>query len=113
MPRQAGLDWLNFFVAAALTGFGAFVPVYLTLQAWTQVQIGAALSAQTVVSMLCQVPGGALVDAVPWRRVLLGVAMLAVAASALVFAVLPLRMPVLLALLLLAFAGCVLAPAIA
>ncbi len=112
-PSQRGLDWLNFFVAATLTGFGAFVPVYLTLQAWTLVQIGVVLSAQTVTAMFGQVPGGALVDAVPRRRLVIGAALVAIAASALVLAVLPLRVPVLLALLLLAFAGCVLSPAIA
>jgi len=112
-PSQRGLDWLNFFVGAALTGFGAFVPVYLTLNAWTQAQIGVVLSAQTATSTICQVPGGALVDAVPNRRLVLAAAIVGVAASALVFAVLPLRVPVLLALLLLAFAGCVLGPAIA
>jgi MFS family permease len=112
-PRQPGLDWLNFFVAAALTGFGPFVPVYLTLQAWTLVQIGVVLSAQTVTSTICQVPGGALVDAVPQRRLVAAAAIAGLAASALVIAVLPLRLPVLLALLLLAFAGCVLSPAIA
>jgi MFS family permease len=112
-PSQRGLDWLNFFVAAALTGFGAFVPVYLTLNAWTQAQIGVALSAQTAASMLCQVPGGALVDAVPQRRLLLAAAIGAVTASALVFAALPLHVPVVLALLLLAFVGGVSGPAIA
>lgn len=110
---QRGLDWLNFFIGAALTGFGAFIPVYLTLNAWTQAQIGVVLSAQTVTSMVCQVPGGALVDAVPRRRLVLAAAIIGVAASALVLAVLPLRVPVLLALLLLAFVGCVIGPAIA
>ena len=112
-PSQRGLDSLNFFIAASLTGFGAFVPVYLTLQAWTQVHIGVVLTVQTATSVLCQVPGGALVDAVPRRRLLLAVAIGVIAVSALVLAVLPLRIPVLLALMLLASAGCVLAPAIA
>ena len=112
-PRQAGLDWLNFFVAAALTGFGPFVPVYLTLQAWTLVQIGVVLSAQTVTSTFLQVPGGALVDAVPHRRLVAAAAIAGIAVSAVVIAMLPLRVPVLLALLLLAFTGCVLSPAIA
>ena len=29
-----GLDWLNFFVANAQTGFGPFIAVYLTTEAW-------------------------------------------------------------------------------
>ncbi|MCW3473850.1 MFS transporter [Limobrevibacterium gyesilva] len=111
--RERGLDWLNLFVAAVQTGFGAFVPVYLTLNAWTQTQIGVVLSAETVASMAGQVPGGALVDLTPRRRRVLAGAILAIAATALVLAASPLRLPVLGALILHAFAGCVLAPAIA
>ena len=42
-----GLDWLNFFVANTQTGFGPFIAVYLTTEAWTQVEIGEALSLGT------------------------------------------------------------------
>src|SRR6516162_10071900 len=68
-----GLDWLNFFIAAIGTGFGAFVPAYLAAQSWTQAEVGAVLSVDTLASMFSQVPAGALVDAMPRRRTLLAV----------------------------------------
>ncbi|MFC7611779.1 hypothetical protein [Teichococcus aestuarii] len=49
---RRGLDWLNFFVADVQTGFGPFVAVYLTTQAWTEVQIGFALSLGTMTAMI-------------------------------------------------------------
>ena len=42
--------------------------VYLTTQAWTQGQIGLALSIGTVASMASQIPAGALVDRLPGKR---------------------------------------------
>jgi hypothetical protein len=58
-----GLDWFIFFVADVQTGFGPFVSVYLTTQRWTQFDIGLVLSAAGFVSLIGQMPGGALVDA--------------------------------------------------
>jgi len=56
-PRSLrGLDWLNFFVANTQTGFGPFIAVYLTTEAWTQVEIGEALSLGTAAAMLSQIP---------------------------------------------------------
>ena len=70
--RDRGLDALNLLLAAMGTAYGAFIPVYLTAQAWTQTHIGLVLTVATVVSTLCQVPAGMLVDAAPqwrgWRR---------------------------------------------
>ncbi len=57
-----GLDWFIFFVADVQTGFGPFVSVFLTAQRWTQVDIGLVLSAGSVVALIGQMPGGALVD---------------------------------------------------
>ncbi len=112
-PGQRGLDGLNAFVAAMRTAFGAFVPAYLAGQGWTQAQIGLVLTVETVTSMLAQVPGGAFVDVTAHRRLVLGVAVVAAAAAALVIAALPLHLPVLLALVLHALAGSIIAPGIA
>ena len=57
-PRA--LDLLNFFVADVQTGFGPFVAVYLTTHKWTQVEIGFVLTLGTVVSLISQIPAGAL-----------------------------------------------------
>ncbi len=108
-----GLDWHNFFIANVQTGFGPFVAVYLSSQAWTQREIGAALSIGTVAAMASQLPGGALVDALRNKRLAALAACLAIAVSALMLAFLPAWLPVLVAEVLHGFASCMLAAAIA
>ena len=72
-PRSLrGLDWFVFFVADVQTGFGPFVSVFLTTQKWTQVDIGLVLSAAGFVSLIGQMPGGALVDAARSERFVAG-----------------------------------------
>lgn len=110
---QRGLDWLNFFVADVQTGFGPFVAVYLAAQEWTQAEVGLALSVGTFTAMAAQVPAGALVDATPRKRLAALAALVAVAASALLLALWPATLPVLLSEVLHGFASCVLAPAVA
>jgi MFS family permease len=107
------LDWFIFLVADVQTGFGPFVSVYLTTQQWTQVEIGLVLSVSAIVSLVGQVPGGALVDAVRSVRTIAGVAVSLIAASALVYATWPIFPAVLAASTLHAAASCVLGPAIA
>jgi MFS family permease len=106
-----GLDWFIFFVADVQTGFGPFVSVYLTAQRWTQVDIGLVLSAAGFVSLIGQMPGGALVDAAKSERFVAGVAVAAICASALFFAVWPIFPMVLAGSVLHALASCVLGPA--
>ena len=112
-PSRRGLDWLNFFAANVQTGFGPFIAVYLTVQAWTESQIGLALSIGTVAAMVSQVPAGALVDALRNKRKAAFAAVLAITGSALIFAFWPARLPVAIAEVLHGFASCVLTPAIA
>ncbi len=108
-----GLDWLNFFVADVQTGFGPFIAVYLTTQHWTQTEIGLALSIGTITALLSQLPGGAMVDAMHSKRSAALLATLAIAGSALLFAVRPDKLQVYTAEILHGFASCVLSPAIA
>ncbi|HET8919252.1 MAG TPA: MFS transporter [Xanthobacteraceae bacterium] len=108
-----GLDWFVFFVADVQTGFGPFVSVYLTAQRWTQVDIGLILSAAGFVSLIGQMPGGALVDAARSERFVAGIAIAAICVSALTYAALPIFPTVLAGSLLHAAASCVLGPAIA
>lgn len=110
---QLGLDLLNFFVANLQTAFGPFVSVYLTGQAWTQGQIGLALSIGTVTAMVSQVPAGALVDAMRRKRAAAAAAILAIIAGSVVLAIWPARLPVALGEVLHGFASCMLTPAIA
>src|SRR5580658_2161263 len=81
-----GLDWFIFFVADVQTGFGPFVSVYLTTQRWTQVDIGLVLSVAGLVSLIGQMPGGALVDAVRSERFVAAMAIVAICVSALIYA---------------------------
>ncbi len=121
MPRDGtfsvrgtrALDLLNFFVADVQTGFGPFVAVYLTAHKWPQTDIGMALSLGTIVALVSQVPGGVLVDAAHNKRVVAGVGLLGVMVAALLLALWPAELPVLLAQTLHAVASCVVTPAIA
>ena len=116
MPRDrsaAGLDWLNFFVSNVQTGFGPFIASYLASQAWTQGQIGLALSIGTLTTMMVQVPAGAVVDAVRDKRGMAVLAVAAIAVAALMLAALPDRLPVWIAEILHGVASCLLGPVIA
>ena len=95
------------------TGFGPFVSVYLTTQKWTQVDIGLVLSAGSFVSLVGQMPGGALVDAARSQRRAAGIAVAAICLSALGYAAIPIFPLVLSAAILHSLASCVLGPAIA
>ncbi len=106
-----GLDWFIFFVADVQTGFGPFVSVYLTTQHWTQIDIGLVLSAAGFVSLVGQMPGGALVDAARSERKVAAIAIVAICLSALGYAVLPIFPMVLSASILHALASCLLGPA--
>ena len=81
-----GLDWFIFFVADVQTGFGPFVSVYLTGQRWTQFDIGLVQSAAGIVSLIGQMPGGAIVDAARSERVVAGVAIVTICIAALTYA---------------------------
>lgn len=107
------LDWFNFFVSNVQTGFGAFVAVYLTAEAWTQGQIGLALSIGTMASIASQVPAGVLVDAVANKRLAATIACVAIAACALLIGLWPVELSVWLAKVLHGFASAMLMPAIA
>ena len=102
-----------FFVADVQTGFGPFVSVFLTAQRWTQVDIGLVLSAAGFVSLVGQMPGGALVDAARSERFVGAIAVAAICISALAYAAFPIFPVVLSASILHSLASCVLGPAIA
>jgi MFS family permease len=109
----SGLDWFVFFLADIQTGFGPFVAVYLTSQAWTQGDIGLILSAGGLVALAGQLPAGALVDMARSARLMAGVAVVGIGLSALALALWPIFIVVLAARVLHAAASCVLGPAVA
>ncbi len=83
------LDWLNFFLAALMTGFGPFVALYLADRGWTPANIGLALTASGLAGLLTQVPAGELLDKTQMKRTLVGIGTAAVTLVALVFALWP------------------------
>ena len=86
---RRGLNALNFFLAAAQTGFGPFIPVFLTGLAWSQTGIGLALGIGTVAAIASQLPAGALVDAVHGKRAITALALALTGISALLIAAWP------------------------
>jgi MFS family permease len=108
-----GLDWFAFFVADIQTGFGPFIAVYLTTQKWTLADIGLVLTIGSLVGLIGQIPGGALVDAVRSVRRAAASAVIGVGVSALILALWPSFIIVVAARTLQAASSCVLGPAMA
>ena len=110
---RQGLDWLNFFLADIQTGFGAFVAFYLADLGWDKGEVGLALSAGTVAGLIAHLPGGALVDWVPWKRGLAAIGIVTIATSALILALAPTFVLVFIAEILHGITGGIVTPAIA
>jgi MFS-type transporter involved in bile tolerance (Atg22 family) len=80
---------MNFFIADVQTGFGSFVAFYLAQLGWSPTRIGLALSVGGVAGMLSRIPGGAVADAVTWKRGLAAAGIIMTGAAALIFALDP------------------------
>jgi MFS family permease len=107
------LDWLNFFLAALLTGFGPFVAVHLTDRGWDPAHIGFVLSASGLVGLITQIPGGELIDITKARRAIVGAGAAAIALALLAIALRPDFTWVAAALIVQGAAGSILGPGIA
>lgn len=77
------LDGVNFFIGAALAGFGPFVALLLKGQGWSAENIGFVLTLGGIAGLLAQIPGGELLDAARSRKLLLGLGISIVGLSAL------------------------------
>jgi MFS family permease len=86
---RQGLDWMNFFLADVQTAFGAFVAFYLADLGWPKGQVGLALGVGTLAGVISQIPCGALVDALRWKRGLTAIGIGFLCLSALIFALMP------------------------
>ena len=86
---RRGLDWTNFFIADIQEAFGAFVAFYLANLKWSQESVGLMLTVGRIASAVVLVPGGALTDAVRWKRALVAIGVCMLAAAALIFALHP------------------------
>src|SRR5262245_54956813 len=77
-PSLYALDWLNFFLAALLTGFGPFVGLYLADRGWVPANVGLILTVSGLAGLLTQIPAGELIDVVRAKRALVGAGVAAV-----------------------------------
>jgi MFS family permease len=107
-----GLDWMNFFLADVQTGFGTFVAFYLAHLGWTERNVGLALSLGGIAGVLSQIPGGALADAVKGKRALVAVGITMIGIAALILALTPSYLLVMLASLLQGATAGIITPAI-
>lgn len=107
-----GLDWMNFFIADVQTGFGTFVAFYLADLGWSKSSVGLALTIGGIAAVVSQIPGGALSDAVTWKRALAALGICLIGVAALILALAPSYVTVLLAELLHGVTGGIITPAI-
>src|SRR5579872_3197484 len=109
---RRGLDWMNFFIADVQTGFGTFVAFYLAHLGWSQGRVGLALTVGGLAAVVSLIPGGALADAVTWKRGLAALGILMIGAAALILGLAPSYLAVLAAELLHGATGGIITPAI-
>jgi MFS family permease len=109
---RLGLDWTNFFIADVQTGFGTFVAFYLARLGWTEHSVGVVLTVGGLAGVLSQIPGGALADALTWKRGLVAVGIVMIGAAALILALAPSHILVWVAALLHGSTGGIITPAI-
>jgi MFS family permease len=107
-----GLDWMNFFLADVQTGFGTFVAFYLAHLGWSERSVGFALTLGGLSGVVSQIPGGALTDALPWKRGLIAVGIVMIGAAALILALAPSYLMVMFASVLQGSTAGIVTPAI-
>jgi predicted MFS family arabinose efflux permease len=107
-----GLDWLNFLLADVQSGVGPFLAIYLAGYRWNEESVGLALTVGGIAGILTQTPAGGLVDFLRSKRVLVGAAVAALAAGALLIALFPSFWPVMGAQVLIGGTSSVFLPAI-
>jgi MFS family permease len=110
---RQGLDWTNFFVADVQVGFGAFLAFYLASLGWSKQDIGFVLACGGIVGVLAQLPGGALTDAIPWKRALAAAGVSMISVAALILALWPSYPLVFVAAILQGMTAGIIGPAIA
>jgi MFS family permease len=86
---RRGLDWTNFFMADVLVGFSSFLAFYLADLNWNKQDVGLALTVGALAAFAAQIPGGALADAVRWKRGLVAIGTIMIGVSALILALWP------------------------
>jgi predicted MFS family arabinose efflux permease len=80
------LEWTNFFLADVQAGVGPFVAAYLASLGWQAGAVGRALTFGGIITVLLQTPAGWVVDRIAWKRAILIVGSILLAAGAVLFA---------------------------
>src|SRR4029079_15232466 len=84
------LDVLNFFLADVRDGMGPFLGTFLReIRHWDAGQVGVALAASQIGTVLAQTPAGALIERITWKRLAIGVAAAAVAVGCILLYLVP------------------------
>jgi len=83
------LSWLNFLLAGMQSAFGPIAAAYLAAQQWTAKDIGFVLSIGGIASLISQIPGGELLDAVRAKRLLVAMGVIIIALSTLILRLWP------------------------
>src|SRR5215472_12451663 len=86
---RRGLEWTNFFLADVQLSFGSFLAFYLAELGWSKQNVGLALTIGGLAAVAAQIPGGALADAVRWKRGLAACGFILIATAALILALQP------------------------
>ena len=110
---RRGLDWTNFFMADVQIGFGSFLAFYLAELGWSKQNVGLALTVGGLAGVLFLVPGGALTDALRWKRGLTAAGIAGIGLAAFLLALHPTVLLVFGAEILHGLASGILAPTIA
>src|SRR5437867_3086635 len=76
------LDFLNFFLADVRGGVGPYLAIYLLASRhWDLVNIGTAVSALGIATVVAQTPAGTLIDTLAQKRLLIVLAAVLIGAS--------------------------------
>jgi len=70
-------------------GLGTFVAFYLASLGWSKESVGLALASGQIAGVLGQIPGGAITDAITWKRGFTALGILMSMGAALIFAAAP------------------------
>ncbi len=81
--NRLALDGLNFFLADVRDGLGPYLAIWLLVsRQWDPASIGAVMSVAGIATLVFQVPAGAMIDSVLWKRAAIAGAAIIVALAA-------------------------------
>jgi MFS family permease len=111
---RRALDALNVFLADVRDGMGPFLGTFLREKHhWDAGEVGIALAASQIGTVLAQTPAGALIDGIRWKRLAVAIAAAVVAAGCVVIYLVPTLAVVVAAQTAIGAAAAIFPPAVA